>query len=368
MRCKRIRLFAAVCGVAVLACMGLPVSLAAQGSTAGAKAVVKPQSAVAPAAAATLSLQSIWQAPQLFDHTMLQRRRFFDGQSQPTAVRELLIVKANGSETPDFRLTYQGVEGQLTGSPVDLRWAQVYRLNSERFYRHGSFQIRELASAQQNYTLHTFSSVIRANRAATRVVIFPARLDKAIWVVDVDVQTSLPLYAAEFDRQFRLLSEVEVLSCSLSAQLPPASPPSATVVVTEARCFADALVEFEDDADLVEPDGQVLGEYQLCKVTVVEDLLNSRKSLHLTFTDGVDEFFVIEEPGATHPFAGLPSQSFPNQPAGSARANTIARYGDHAMRVLLFWQDGVAFQLAGRGSLARLDDFAKHVYVKALQN
>jgi hypothetical protein len=36
------------------------------------------------------------------------------------------------------------------------------------------------------------------------------------------------------------------------------------------------------------------------------------------------------------------------------------------MSVLLFWDDGVGFQVAGRGSLARLDEFAKRIYTQAL--
>lgn len=312
--------------------------------------------------AAALSLQSIWHAPHLNDHTMVQRRRFFGPQGLIVTVREQLVVATNGTESPDFQLSYLGVEGALPGSPLDLQWAQTYQVHGKSFYTNGSFHIRELAKAQQNYTLHSFSSVVRANRSATRVVIFPARLDKAIWVLDVDMQTSLPLYAAEFDRQFRLLSEVEVVSCALSAQLPPSPPGSSTQVTTTYASFQSALSQFESGDSLIEPDSQTLGEYQLLRVKVSEDLLNQRKSLQLTYTDGVDEFFVVEEPGAANPFAGLPSQ----QAVGGSGANTIARYSDHSMRVLLFWDDGVSYQLAGRGSLGRLDDFARHVYTKAL--
>ncbi len=332
--------------------------LVAQG--APGKSVNKPPQVTA----ATLSLQSIYQAPQQQDHTMVQRRRFFSAQGLVATIREQLIVDANGTPSPDFQLSYLSVEGELPGSPADLQWAQTYATHAKSFYLNGSFHIRELSQAQQNYTLHSFSTVVRAGRSATRVVIFPSRLDKAIWVVDVDLQTSLPLYTAEFDRQFRLLSEVEVISCTLSAQLPPAPPTSSTLVTTAFNTFGAALTLFESADALIEPDSLAIGEYQLSSVKVREDLLNQRKSLQLTYTDGVDEFFVVEEPGATHPFAGLPSQ----QAGAGANTNTIARYSDHSMRVLLFWEDGVSFQLAGRGALARLDDFAKHVYTKALLN
>lgn len=363
LRLEACRLVAAARSAAGVVLMGLALLLSAQVAQTQIAPTTKPAGTQPGAVtAAALSLQSIWQAPQLHDHTMVQRRRFFGPQGQIVTVRERLVVATNGTESPDFQLSYLGVEGALPGSPLDLQWAQTYLVHGKSFYLNGSFHIRELAKAQQNYSLHSFTTVVRANRSATRVVIFPARLDKAIWVVDVDMQTSLPLYAAEFDRQFRLLSEVEAISCVLSAQLPPVPPGSSAQVSTTYTSFQSALAQFESGDALIEPDSLALGEYQLMGVKVSEDLLNQRKSLQLTYTDGVDEFYVVEEPGAAHPFAGLPSQ----QASGGTSVNTIARYSDHSMRVLLFWDDGVSFQLAGRGSLGRLDEFARQVYTKAL--
>jgi hypothetical protein len=53
-------------------------------------------------------------------------------------------------------------------------------------------------------------------------------------------------------------------------------------------------------------------------------------------------------------------------PPGSARGNTIARYRDPGMSVLLFWEGDVTFHVAGRGSLQRLDEFAREIYLQAL--
>ena len=95
---------------------------------------------------------------------------------------------------------------------------------------------------------------------------------------------------------------------------------------------------------------------------VADNPLNNRRSMVLTYTDGIDEFFVIESPGVPEYFAGLPSQS----KGGVGATNTIARYQDPTMRVLLFWDDGVGFQVAGRGSLGRLDGLAKSIYTQAV--
>lgn len=318
---------------------------------------------------AHLSLQSIWQAPQTQDYTAVQLRRFYTlpagpgGSASVTTVREQLVSDANGSPSPAFDLSFLGVEGELPGSLLSLQWDNTYQKHARRFHESGSFRIRDLAHAQANYTLHSFVNVVRAGRSATRMVVYPGHLDKSIWVVDVDQQTSLPLYTAEFDRQFRILSEVEVVSLTLAAQVPP--PPPGPVTLREYATYADAAQQFEDELGLVEPDLANLPEYHLRKAIVREDLLNQRKTLQLTYTDGVDEFQLVQEMAPTNPFAGLPSQ---NSAAGSGGANphTIARYSDHSMRVLLFWADDVSFQVAGRGSLARLDEFARSVYGKAL--
>ena len=353
---------------AVVRAAGAAVALLAGSVLAqtGTQAATTKQPAVT---AAHLSLQSIWQAPQNLDYTAVQLRRFYSlptavgGVANVTTVREQLISDSNGTPSPAFVLSFLGVEGELPGSPLNLQWDNTYLKHARRFHETGSFRIRDLAHAQANYTLHSFVNVVRAGRSATRMVVYPGHLDKSIWVVDVDQQTSLPLYTAEFDRQFRILSEVEVVSLTLSAQVPP--PPPGPVTVREYASFGAATQEFEDELGLVEPDLANLPEYHLRKAIVREDLLNQRKTLQLTYTDGVDEFQLVQEMAPTNPFASLPSQN--NAPgSGVANPHTIARYSDHSMRVLLFWAGDVSFQVAGRGSLARLDEFARGVYGKAL--
>ncbi len=310
------------------------------------------------------SLDSMWNAVRTCDYTATQLRRFRDAHGQVTTVREQLVVDANGTADPAFLLTYQGVVGELPGSLVDQRWAATYHRLADQFHRSGSFHVRDLSKAQLNYSVHPFGTGMRANRSIARVVVFPSRLDKAIWVLDVDDETSVPLYAAEFDRQFRLLSELEVVQFSRGAQL-PSPPPAAGMRVTSVHPdFASAAGQFADDVGLVEPAASDLGEYRLLRATVSEDVLNLRKTLVLTYTDGIDEFHVAEEPGTTDTFAGLPSQ----QSSGSPSPHTIARYGDHAMRVLMFWEDGVSFQVSGRGALLRLDDLARNLYRSAISN
>ena len=111
----------------------------------------------------------------------------------------------------------------------------------------------------------------------------------------------------------------------------------------------------------VEPKPTATDEYEMHRVEVRTDPLNNRQTLLLGYTDGVDQFFVVETPGTSDSFGALPVR----QKTGPS--HTIARYRDPAMSVLLFWDESVSFQVAGRGSLLRLDGFAQAIYVQALQ-
>lgn len=306
-----------------------------------------------------VSLGAIDYAQRNVDHTVVQLRRFFEPGGSVYTVREELRVDANGTESAPYSLTFLGLEGELPGSPKWQTWSQNYSRFANLFHQHGGFRVRDLAKAQTNYTLHDFGPVTRAGRSAQRVVVFPNRLDKAVWLLDIDAATFLPLYTAEYDAQFRLLSELEVVTFSPTVQLTTPNQPSMTM--TTFASFA-AAQQALSAASLVEPAASCTGEYSLHKVQVADNPLNSRRTLVLTYTDGVDEFFVVESPGVSEFFAGLPSQ----QKSAGKPSNTMARYRDPSMSVLLFWDDGVGFQVAGRGSLRRLDDIGRSVYTKAL--
>ncbi len=310
------------------------------------------------AAPGVVSFSSLASAVRQKDYTVVQLRRFFDANGVVT-VREEARVAANGSYEPDYELDYQGVVGEPTGSPSWLEWQQIYARHGNLFFEHGLFRIRDLSSVQQNYTLHSFGNTTRAGRSARRVVVFPSQLDKAIWLLEIDTATNVPLYSAEYDSQLRLLSEIEVQTFTLGSQLGPAAASATTVTVLPT--FAAAKSFMGDPSGLVEPTGTT-AEYSLDKVEVVTDPLNNRQTMMLTFTDGIDQLFITQTPGVSDAFAALPVR------LKASESHTIARYRDPAMSVLFFWDDRVAFQVAGRGSLLRLDDFAQAVYVKAILN
>jgi hypothetical protein len=310
--------------------------------------------AVASAQPMVPTLQSLAQSARSQDFTVLQRRRF--PQQTPVAtVIERLEVDADGSSNPNFAVTFLGVEGHLPGSPAYLEWQQLYDRFGPRFFTHGTFRVRQLAAAAANYTLHDFGGVVRAGRPARRMVVFPASVDKAIWIVDVDTQSGVPLYAAEFDTHLQLLSEVEAVVFQ----------PTVAPLTTAANggqvvgSFATACALMGDPAEVVDPNVMVTAEYQLDRIEVRNEPLNGQWRLMMSYTDGIDQFHVVQAPGAADFFATVPAVK-------TAQGHVIGRYRDPSMSVLVFWQGGVAFHVAGRGSLHRLDDLAYSVYRQAI--
>lgn len=339
-----------------LAVMGLQGEGTAQSRAKGAASSNNPPST---SSASGVSFGVLDLANRTVDRTVVQLRRFFEGNGQVITVREEVRVDADGTNSAPYSLTFLGVEGELQGSTKWQLWAQNYTRFANLFHQHGGFHVHNLALAQANYTVHDFGPSMRAGHVTERIVVFPNSLDKAIWLLEVDAATSLPLYTAEYDANFRLLSEIEAVTFASSVQL--TTPNTSLMTVTTHANFAVAKQSL-NTTGLVEPSASFTGEYQLHKVQVADNPLNTRRSLVLTYTDGVDEFFVIESPGVSEFFAGLPSQA----KSGARPANTMARYRDPSMSVLLFWDDGVGFQVAGRGSLRRLDGIAKSVYTQAL--
>lgn len=330
------------------------VAVAQEDSASGASAS-GPQAPQAP------SLQTLDQAQRSQDYTAIQIRRFVTpaaagAPASVTSVRERLEVAANGSAKPNFALTFLGVSGEPAGSPRNLQWQQTYARHGAQFFAHGSFRVRDLAAANSNYTIHDFGPVVRAGRSARRQVVFPASLDKSIWLVEVDDATAVTLYSAEFDSQLNLLAEVEAVSF---VETVATFTPQASTAMAVAD-FAVAKNVMGDPTGLVEPVLSATSEYQLDRVEVQNDPLNGAWKMTLTYTDGVDQFVVVQTPGSQDAFASLPGKA-----NGEA---VIGRFRDAAMSALVFWEGGVSFQVAGRGSLRRLDALAKSVYLQALSS
>ncbi len=337
--------------------MAMSVSpLLAQSTVQQSKSAVSPGPGPAPAPTALPSLQSLENAVRTQDYTAVQLRRFRDERGGFVTVQERLEVDANGTERPDYRITFLSVVGELPGSRVTVKWQRHYLQHSSEFFSHGTFRVRNLSAAVTNYSIHDFGAVTRAGRSARRTVVFPNTVDKAIWLIDVDTQTHVPLYAAEYDVQLRLLAEVEAQSF-LGSVVPWVTSLAGS---TPFASFVAARTSMGQPAGLVDPNLLVASEYQTEAIHVRVDPLNGRSTLTMSFTDGVDQFMVVQTPNTSDVFQGLPSSA--------PGTSTIGRFRDPAMSALLFWEGGVSFHVAGRGSLLRLDDLAESVLRQALSS
>ncbi|MCK5943847.1 MAG: hypothetical protein KAI24_17820, partial [Planctomycetes bacterium] len=202
-----------------------------------------------------------------------------------------------------------------------------------------------------------FGQVVRAGRLARRMVVFPNTIDKAIWVIDVDSLTNVPLFVAEFDNQLKVFAEIEVVQFTSGVQGMTAF--AASQNVTPMADFQAAEAFLGSPPGLIDPDvAAIVSDYGLEAVEIHFDPINGRQKLVMSYTDGIDQFMVLQDINVANPFAGLP---------GTA-ANTIGRFRDPAVSALVFWDGGVSFHVAGRGSLLRLDEVARTIYRQALSN
>ena len=319
---------------------------------------------------ADVTFQLLAQAPAQGAYQNQQVRRFLDDAGVLASVQERLVVVGNGSATPPFQLEFVGAVGVAPDSEAAAKWRNTYRKHASLFHEHGSFRVLDAAAAARNYTIHDFGTGSRAGRTTRRVVVYPRVDDKPIWLLELDAVSGRPLYAGEFDRSIRLLGELEVQSVqeiTEVAALPPEWNWRPRMTLVPHATAADGIQSMQsgdqDDSLLVHPRlDQQVAEYAIHRTHVTEDPLNGARSLVLTYSDGIDSFFVVQAPGSPNPL-----QVFPNllQPQGT-RTHTIAYHDDPAQRVYWFGHGDTTFTIAGSGALQRLDAVAKQVYRQAV--
>lgn len=332
-------------------------SLASQQAAASA-AALRSQSPYAIRTAADLTFRNIagarfhetWQAVQV--------RRFLDADGVLVQIRERVTVQGNGTDSSPFQLEFLDVIGSTVTAAQRQSWQYTYRSHAGLLHQHGSFAVQDVDAAHRNYLLYDFGTVRRAGREARRAIVFPRSGDKAIWVVDLDVDTGLTLYAAEYDSRLRVTGELEVNSLAVGAQVPPLGAgwnwtPRQVVDVYPSPQLA---IQAMRSAFVLVPDlGQVVAEYVLHRAQITTNRLNAEQTLVFGYTDGIDEFFVTQSGAQPDPFANSPGR-LPD-PARS-KPHAIASYDDPAMRVYVFHEKGTTFQVVGSQGLVRLQQVA----------
>jgi hypothetical protein len=296
-----------------------------------------------------------------------QVRRFLDSSGSLVELQERITVQGNGTESSPFRLDFVDQSGAKVKGPAATlapKWDALYSDHAGLLFLHSGFRVHDPVLAQANYSILDFGIARRAGRDVRRIVVFPSRPDKAIWVVDVDTQTGIPLYSAEFDPTARLIGEVEITALSLGSTVVPQTPNwswSPRMTITNLTSPQQAAASLVGASPTIPGVGQIMPEYALRDLHVAGNALNASQTLVFGYTDGIDEFFVSEAFGASYPFA--PS---PMAPRGAPHTHTIASYDDPGLRAYVFHESGVTFEVIGRGSLRRLQDVAKRVCHQAV--
>jgi hypothetical protein len=315
---------------------------------------------------ADVTFELLARAPYQRQFQTEQIRRFQDGAGAWVELRERLTVEGNGVEDSPFRLEFvpAPVSDTSTG-PAQRDWQQTYAAHAGLLYRHGSFHVHDVNAARANYSIYDFGVARRLDRDVRRVVILPRQTDKAVWLLDVDVATGLLLYSAEFDISARLISELEVTQLRLgSASVTQVAgwnwTPRLTIVPLNSASAATARIRA--GSPTVPAIGTIVPEYVLARAHVAENPLNQDQTLVYSYSDGVDEFFVSEAFGSQDPFAVNPVTL--RNPG--THTHTIASYDDPGLRAYVFHENGVTFQVVGRGSLQRLQEVARQVCRQAV--
>ena len=333
--------------VAVACLIGSPQAATAQGQPGPAPLISR-------ASDVTFSLLAT--APFGANYRGTQVRRFLDEDGRMVQVREAITVLGDGTKDSPFQLEFQDLVGTQLGTVERSKWQVRYQVHAGLLHHHGTFRLRDAALAAQNYQIVDFGAFPRSGRVVRRTVIFPRRLDKGIWVLDLDIETGVPLYSAEFDNRGVLIGDVEIQSFS-----PTLSPTDvATFVAWQPRLVVNNLPATTSMTRLPWSVAQTvriagnLTEYRQSVTQVTQDPVNGDSTLVMGFSDGVDEFFVTQSIAAGNPF---PAITIPGKIA-TGKEHVIASYSDPALRAYVFHEQGLTFQVIGRNSLTRLKGVA----------
>lgn len=318
--------------------------------------------------AADVTFALLARSPSQQDYQTEQVRRFIDKYGQLVEMSEELTVQSNQAGSSRFRLQLIAAGSSDVSVPSvapSQQWTRTYQSNAGLLHQHGSFRVHDPLAAAANYRIFDFGASTRAARNVRRVVVYPLSGDKAIWLLDIDTQTGLVLYSAEYDAAARLLSELEVMKLEVGSSQVTQTPGwnwQPQLTITDLATQQEVTQRIRSGLPTMPAVASIIPEYVLSRTHVSENPLNQDQVLVFTYTDGIDEFFVSEAFGSQDPFAGTPVTL---RNVGQ-HSHTIASYDDPGLRAYVFHEAGTTFQVVGRNSLRRLQGVARRVCQQAV--
>lgn len=278
------------------------------------------------------------------------------------AIREQLLI-APDPQTADqrFELGFLGIEGE-PASPTELaRRQQLYRRYAGYLHLYGSLRIDDPALAARNYVLLHLDDRVRLGRPTHRVALLPRRIGRSAWILEVDVETSYPLFRAEFDASGVLASSLEVTHFEQidTLALDDVDWWKPSRIVEEFETVEPAAQSLSAAQLTIPETGELPAGYELFDVRIVREDLRPEASLVLTYSDGIDDIFVIETVNAPAP--SLPA------PTASGSAYAIFVYQDQNVAQLMFHTNSVTTLVIGRSGQFALASLAEQLLARSLQ-
>lgn len=319
-----------------------------------------------------VSFASVANAERTLHLDIDQDRRVLDVGSSAgrrwLSIREHLRSQpsASGGDEPDFRLDLLGVSSALTLDPTDVQLrSELHSRHAGFLHRYGSLRIEDPITAAKNYHWLKIEDRQLLGRPVRRVAIIPRRFGANPWILDIDLVTSYPLYRAEYDAAGNLLAELEVTRFDdlRTTGNTPSSWWSPTLIQQDYATLDDAravhpnvTLHFPDPAIL--PPGFTIGH-----VKIVQHDLRPEPSVVVTYTDGLDELFVITTLNAPRPALPLPAPG-PND------TYALFAYRDLNVGQFMFHDPDhqVRYMVIGKHAQAYLEPLARELMIRVVSN
>jgi hypothetical protein len=288
-------------------------------------------------------------------------------RSSWSGIREQLLVSPHPTTGEQrFDLRFLGLEGGTGGTgsssaATEALRRELFRGHAGYLHLHAQFRIDDPRLAEQNYAIVDLGPRERLGRPTYRLALLPRRLGRNPWILEVDAQTSYPLFRAEFNVAGVLVSTLEVTRFEI---VEPAALAGVDwwEPIRRIESFSSvqtAVASLPAGAAPTLPNaGQMPLGYQLHAVRVVHEDLRPESSLVLTYTDGIDEIFIVSTVGAPAP--ALPVAS------GAGGAYAILHYQDQNVAQFLFHANAVNTMVIGRAGQFALPGIAHDLLVRAL--
>lgn len=308
------------------------------------------------------SFGNIYAAESQGSYHLHQVRRILDGSKWLALQEELWSAPAVDGGGPRFRLTLDRIEGR-SFSDADLADRSAnFELRAPFLHLHGSFRVHDADLAEKNYLIFDLGTGQRIDRPVRRVILVPKQMGGTPWVLELDRETGYPLYREEYDSRGQVVSILEVIDFQHGSR---ASAPadidwwSEKRDVQEFASFQTASREFP--ANVAQAEAHFLPSgYESSGFRSITSDLNTEQTLVQTFSNGIDQIFLLSTVNATRP--DVLRSSYDDE-----REVNLMIFEDQNNTQLMFFQGNLRYQILGRGNAEQLQSFARGMIRKAFR-